>query len=204
MTIMPLAPGDHAALLLPPGSGLDAFPPLIALANTVEARIPYWHAHAARVAVQAVRVAGALMMTPSAVERVHAAALLHDIGKIVVPDALLMKPSVLTEDEWRVMRSHAPAGAAIVALALPELEPAVRHHHERWDGRGYPDGLRGIEIPFEARLIAVADAWDAMTAERPYRPPLSFDAALAELRSGRGQLWDADLVDVFLSLEHVA
>jgi putative nucleotidyltransferase with HDIG domain len=177
-----------------------ALPSLVALATTVEARIPFTHAHSQRTAAWAVRLAKAVGLGPSAIARIRAGALLHDVGKIVVPDAILLKAGTLTEDEWVVMRSHAKAGAAIVGLALPELEQAIRHHHERWDGMGYPDGLEGRAIPLDARLIAVADSWDAMISDRSYRRALHPEDAKLILFAGRDVVWDGHLVDVFLEL----
>lgn len=179
---------------------VTALPSLVALATTVEARIPFTHAHAQRTAAWAVRLAKAVGLGPSAIARIRAGALLHDVGKIVVSDAILLKAETLTDAEWMVMRSHATAGACIVALALPELELAIKHHHERWDGMGYPDGLEGTAIPFDARLIAVADAWDAMTSDRSYRRALHPADARLILFAGRDVVWDGHLVDAFLEL----
>jgi two-component system, cell cycle response regulator len=128
------------------------------------------------------------------------AAELHDVGKIAVPDAILNKPGALDPDELEVMRRHAVAGQHILA----GFEPAVvgrlvRASHERWDGSGYPDGLRGEEIPLGARIITICDSYDAMTHARPYRPARSVSEALAELRHGAGRRFDPALVAVFLS-----
>jgi HD-GYP domain-containing protein (c-di-GMP phosphodiesterase class II) len=136
-------------------------------------------------------------------EALHAvirAAELHDVGKIAVPDAILNKPGALDPDELEVMRRHAVAGQHILA----GFEPAVvgrlvRASHERWDGSGYPDGLRGEEIPLGARIITICDSYDAMTHARPYRPARSVSEALAELRHGAGRRFDPALVAVFLS-----
>lgn len=177
-----------------------ALPSLMALAATVEYRSPFTHAHSQRVALHVVQLADSAGLAPSALARLHAAALLHDVGKIAVPDAILLKADKLTDDEWILMRSHATIGATIVGLTLPELEPAIRHHHERWDGLGYPAGLAGTAIPLDARMIAVVDAFDAMISDRPYRDALTVRDARNILHAGRGQFWDGDVVDVFLEL----
>jgi len=140
------------------------------------------------------RVAMRLGLAPDAVERVAKAGTLHDIGKIVVPDAILLKPGPLDEAEWAVMKRHAAAGAEILARipALAQYAPIVGMHHERWDGKGYPQGLAGEDILLEARIVAVADSFHAMTSERVYREPLSYGDAIAVLQDGRGRQWDAE------------
>ena len=128
--------------------------------------------------------------------------LLHDIGKLAVPDAILRAPGRLTEDEWALMRRHPDEGARMLA-EIPFLDRAldvVRYHHERWDGGGYPEGLAGEEIPLWARIFSVADALDAITAERPYRPGRSYESALEEIRAHAGTQFDPDVV---LALERI-
>ena len=124
---------------------------------------------------------------------------LHDIGKIGVPDAVLLKEGPLTTAEWVVMRSHAEEGARIIERLgyLDAVVPGIRHHHERMDGRGYPDGLLGDEIPLAARIIHVADSLDAMTTKRLYREERSFEEAVEEIRRGRGTDFCALCVDAF-------
>jgi putative nucleotidyltransferase with HDIG domain len=148
------------------------------------------------------RLAQQLNLSPSATDFIVKAGILHDIGKIGTPDAILFKPSTLTADEWVVMQRHAEFGAEILAElpALAAYAPIVRSHHERWDGRGYPYGLKGEEIPFEARVVAVADAFHAMISTRPYRPAISQREAMAILREGRGTQWDASLVDAMIEM----
>lgn len=170
---------------------------IAALAAAIDARDPYTLGHSEQVTRYAVRLAETLGYVPAWVERVRYAALLHDVGKIGVPDAVLLKPSSLTSAEFEIMKRHAAIGAAIVAAVFPDLAPIVRHHHEHWAGTGYPDGLAGEAIPLEARIIAVADAFDAMTSDRAYRAALPVDAALGRLRAGRATQWQAELVDVF-------
>jgi hypothetical protein len=134
----------------------------------------------------------------AAVEQV---ALLHDIGKIGVPDAILQKPGPLTAAEWRVMHEHPAIGARIVASipSLAHLAPAIRAEHERWDGRGYPDGLRGETIPLASRVILACDAFHAMTSDRPYRAKMAVTAAASELRAGAGTQFDPAVVAALLA-----
>jgi putative nucleotidyltransferase with HDIG domain len=170
---------------------------LEALVATVDAKDEYTAGHSKRVRDIAVIVAEELGMDDAGVGVVRQAALLHDIGKIGVEDAVLLKRDKLTEAEWTIMRSHPQLGARIIAKAgyLSDIVPGIRHHHERPDGRGYPDGLLGDEIPWPARIIHVADVLDAMTSERPYRAALSFEVAMDEINRGRGSDFDEQCVD---------
>jgi putative nucleotidyltransferase with HDIG domain len=148
------------------------------------------------------RLATALGLSPEATSFVELCAVLHDIGKISTPDAILFKEGSLTGEEWEIMRDHAAAGQRILS-AIPSLQRCamiVRAHHERWDGKGYPDGLSGTTVPIEARLIAVADAFHAMISDRPYRKAMPPRRALEILRDGRGTQWDPQMVDAMLSL----
>jgi HD-GYP domain-containing protein (c-di-GMP phosphodiesterase class II) len=148
------------------------------------------------------RIVDALGLDSVIAERTVIGGILHDIGKIATPDAVLFKPGPLDDEEWAIMREHALHGADVLAEipALAGYAPIVRAHHERTDGRGYPYGLGGDEIPLEARIVAVADAFHAMTSSRPYRAALSVGEAVEVLRSGRGQQWDASLVDVMTAI----
>jgi putative nucleotidyltransferase with HDIG domain len=161
---------------------------LEALSATVDARDTYTAGHSRRVAQWATEIARELGLDGTELDSVGQAALLHDIGKIAIPDEVLLKQGPLTPADWIVMRSHPEEGARIIERLgyLDAVVPAIRHHHERPDGRGYPDGLLGDEIPFAARVIHVADALDAMTTKRVYRDEMSFDDALEEIRRGRG------------------
>jgi putative nucleotidyltransferase with HDIG domain len=161
---------------------------LEALSATVDARDTYTAGHSRRVASSASVIARELGLSGHELVVVDQAALLHDIGKIGVPDAVLLKEGPLTAAEWVVMRSHPEEGARIIERLgyLDEVVPGIRYHHERMDGRGYPDGLLGEEIPLAARIIHVADALDAMTTKRLYREERSFEEALEEIRRGRG------------------
>jgi putative nucleotidyltransferase with HDIG domain len=172
---------------------------LEALSATVDARDTYTAGHSRRVAASARVIAEELGLTGDELVVVDQAALLHDIGKIGVPDAVLLKEGPLTAAEWVVMRSHPEEGARIIERLgyLDAVVPGIRHHHERMDGRGYPDGLLGDEIPLAARIIHVADALDAMTTKRLYRDERSFEEALEEIRRGRGTDFCALCVDAF-------
>lgn len=158
--------------------------------------------HSKATAEWARRLATALGLSDETGEFIGLCATLHDIGKTSTPDSVLFKPSALTGEEWEIMREHAAAGQRIL-MQIPSLARCaiiVRAHHERYDGTGYPDGLAGISIPFEARVVAVADAFHAMISERPYRKPIAPRQALAILREGRGTQWDPDVVDAMLSM----
>ncbi len=158
--------------------------------------------HSKATAEWARRLATAMELGGETTEFIALCALLHDIGKISTPEHILLKPSPLGIDEWDVMRDHAAAGARILNQ-IPSLQRCaiiVRAHHERFDGAGYPDGLHGTSIPFEARVLAVADAFHAMISERPYRQPIAPRQALQILHDGRGTQWDPDVVDVMLGM----
>jgi putative nucleotidyltransferase with HDIG domain len=172
---------------------------LEALSATVDARDTYTAGHSRRVAVTSRLIAQELGLSGEELDLVDQAALLHDIGKIGVPDAVLLKEGPLTAAEWVLMRSHSEEGARIIERLgyLDAVVPAIRHHHERMDGRGYPDGLIGNEIPLAARIIHVADSLDAMTTKRLYRDARSFEEALEEIRNGRGTDFCDVAVDAF-------
>jgi len=168
-----------------------------ALARAVDARDSETGDHSGRVASYAVAMARRLGLSAEEIAELKIAAELHDIGKIGVPDAILMKPGPLTPEEWDLMRQHAIVGSNILqSTPLSEVvKQAVRHVHEWWGGRGYPDKLHGDQIPLFARILAVADAFEAMTSKRPYRRPFSTEQALAELRQMRGIQFDPQVVD---------
>ena len=136
------------------------------------------------------------------VELIHTTGTLHDVGKIGVPDSILQKPGKLEAEERSIMETHPVLGEVIVRKA-PQLAltlPGVRHHHERWDGGGYPDGLAGRSIPDTARILAIADTYDAMTSDRPYRKGLSAETALREIERGGGTQFDPDLSTAFVAM----
>jgi putative two-component system response regulator len=176
-----------------------------ALANAVEAKDPSTEHHCQRLANLAARLGTQAGLDTADLEAVAYGALLHDVGKIGVPESILTKQGPLNATEWEVMRSHPEIGARICEplAAAGAFGPIVRHHHERWDGRGYPDGLKGEAIPLGARIVALVDAFDAMTHDRPYRRALSVDHALRELWSEAGTQFDRALVPLFaLELGH--
>ncbi|HET6690254.1 MAG TPA: diguanylate cyclase, partial [Miltoncostaeaceae bacterium] len=162
-----------------------------ALAWAVDAKDPYTHRHSARVADLAVRIAAALGWPVTRAAQLREAGLVHDVGKIAVPDAILFKPGPLTDAEREAVTAHAAVGARIVADVLSAEQAAwVRSHHERWDGTGYPDRLAGEEIPEEARILALSDSWDVIVSSRSYQAGRGADAALAEVRRCAGtQFW---------------
>lgn len=175
---------------------------LTGLVAAVEARDPYTKGHSEKVARLAARVGERLGLAPERVRTLYQAGLLHDIGKIAIPDAILNKPDRLTAEEYALVRTH-PVRSEEMVRRLPSLRPtlaAVRWHHERLDGSGYPDGLRGEAIPLEARIMAVADVFDAMTSGRSYRPAFPPGAVLAYLRSGAGRLFDPRCVDALCAV----
>jgi putative nucleotidyltransferase with HDIG domain len=158
--------------------------------------------HSKATAEWARRLATAMGCEAESTEFITLCALMHDIGKISTPDSVLLKPGPLSASEWDVMRDHAAAGARILNQ-VPSLQRCaiiVRAHHERFDGAGYPDGLYGSTIPFEARIVAVADAFHAMISERPYRQPIAPRQALRILEEGRGSQWDPDVVDAMVGM----
>lgn len=175
---------------------------LFALARAIEARDRHTIHHAERVGRYAEAMGAAHGLTPEDGELLYQGGVLHDLGKIAIPDAILLKPGPLTAAEFTKMRSHSLEGERI-CLSLRSVShylPIIRHHHERVDGAGYPDHLAGSDIPIGARITAIADSWDAMVSDRPYRAGLEHDEALRRLHEGAGTQWDAGLVRVFLDL----
>ncbi len=165
---------------------------LAELTEAVEARHPWTQGHAHRVVALAVSAARTLGWSDEVLGNVRAGSLLHDVGKLAVPAAILAKPGPLTPIELAEVRRHPAAGAVLVS-SLPGARralPAILHHHERWDGTGYPGRIAGEAIPAEARLVCIADAYDAMTSHRPYRATLTIRAALEELRRCAGTQFD--------------
>lgn len=173
-----------------------------ALNATVEAKDRYTAGHGLRVTLISILIAQELGLDELEIDNLRHAATFHDIGKIAVPDSILQKPGRLTDAEFELMKTHAVESSRICAkiAALREALPAIRHHHERIDGRGYPDGLRGRRIPLGARIIAVADTWDAITSDRPYRPGQPATVALDEVRRVAGSQLDKMVVNAFLSV----
>lgn len=204
----PVVADEAAGVLL--GSYVDALSEkrrrdhsvIHALAAAVDARDTGTGQHLRRVTDLALRCMGEIDESMARNEEIQFGFTLHDVGKIGVPDQILNKPGPLTKSEWRVMRTHPELGVKIVepigfSNATMNI---ILHHHERWDGGGYPNGLRGVEIPLAARTFAVADAYDAMTSERPYRTAMDDEEAIHIILSERGKGFDPDIVDVFLGL----
>jgi putative nucleotidyltransferase with HDIG domain len=174
-----------------------------ALAHAVDAKDQVTHDHTRRVQDQTVRLARALEVEDEGeIQAINAAALLHDVGKLAIPEHILNKPGRLSPAEFEIMKRHAPIGADILAvIGLPyAVAPIVRHHHESWDGSGYPDGLAGELIPIGSRIIAVVDCFDALTSDRPYRPRMEDRDALQILNDRRGKMYDPRVVDAFFAM----
>ena len=172
-----------------------------AMATAVDARSRYTYARSQNVARYAATIGKALGLSGRKIRLLHVAALLHDIGKMGIPDSILRKSGPLDEEEWKIMRKHPELGTTMVSQ-IPELAdsaPAIRHHHERYDGGGYPAGLKGEEIPLEARIIAVAEAYDNMTTPRSYHQTISHEQAVEELRRCSGTQFDPALVLAFIN-----
>ena len=169
------------------------------LASSHESRDPYTHGHTRRVTRHSEAIAQKLGLSQEQIVRVRTAAALHDVGKVLTPRAVLTKPGALTDDEFDIVKRHPGDGAQMVAtLGDDELTAIVLHHHERQDGSGYPDGLAGEDIPIGARIVAVADTFDAMTSNRPYRRARSHKDALDTLSREAGEKLDAGAVSAFL------
>ena len=175
---------------------------ITSLAYALEAKDKYTSGHSQRVAEMAVATAREMGMPQDKVEKIRLAGLVHDIGKIGVRESVLNKAGKLTDDEYHEIISHCEIGERILSPILEDEEmlKMVRHHHERYDGMGYPDGLSGKRIPEAARVLAVADAYDAMTSDRPYRAAMSSEMANAELEEGKGKQFDPVVVDAFLKI----
>jgi HD-GYP domain-containing protein (c-di-GMP phosphodiesterase class II) len=182
----------------------SALETLKAMCMLVEANDPYTAGHSTRVAEVAVEIASAMNIDKDRVETLRIAAFLHDGGKIGIPGSVLNKPTKLTHAERVMLEAHPLMGSKSVesVTAFKDVVPIILYHHERWDGKGYPAGLKGEEIPFLARILAVADTFEAMTTERPYRMnPLSEKEALEEFKKDAGLQWDPDVVKSFVQLK---
>ncbi|MBE0447611.1 MAG: diguanylate cyclase [Actinobacteria bacterium] len=175
------------------------------LAKAVDARDPYTRRHSQGVSAMASRLASKYGLDKKTVSQIKAAGILHDVGKIGMPDDILVKPDKLTDEEISVIKNHPALSAQIIqSTSLKDMVPAIRAHHERWDGKGYPDGLKGEEIPLEARILAIADTFDAMTTDRPYRKALSIEDALIEIHKCAGTQFDPKLAETFLTMFSVS
>jgi putative two-component system response regulator len=175
---------------------------IFSMARWVEVKDPYTEGHLRRIAGYSAQIAEALGLGDEEVRTIRYAGILHDIGKIGVRESILRKPGPLDAEEQAELRRHAQHGAAIVAPMrfADAVAPIILSHHEHWDGRGYPFGIAGEQIPIGARIIAVVDAWDAMTTDRPYRNSLGETEALRRLRESSGTQWDPRVVEKFIDL----
>lgn len=181
---------------------LNIIETLRSLISSIQARDHYTEEHSRRVTAEAVRLAESLNCSPKEIESIRIASVLHDVGKIAVPDSILLKEGKLTEEEFMVIKNHPTIGENILKpITLLDMErKIVQCHHERWDGKGYPLGLKGEEIPFLARVMSVVDAFDAMTNNRTYRPAMSKDKAIAELIANKNTQFDPDIVDAYIKI----
>ncbi|MBQ6163477.1 MAG: HD domain-containing protein, partial [Clostridia bacterium] len=175
---------------------------ILAIAKTVDAKDVLTSKHSQRVSEYSVLIAKKIGFSEDERENLRKAALLHDIGKIGIPESILNKPERLTDREYAIMKTHVTSGADILKdfTLIEHVVEGAKYHHERFDGNGYPDGLKGKNIPLYGRIIAIADAFDAMTANRVYRKRLDFAEVLRELKNGRGSQFDPELLDVFLEV----
>lgn len=175
---------------------------VLALADTIEKRDPYTAGHTKRVMEYSVKTGMELGLEKEDLEKLQLAAILHDIGKIGIRDAILLKEEKLSDDEFKIIQNHSIYGAEILqhVRQLKDIIPGVKYHHEKFDGRGYPFGLKGKEIPIIARIIAVADTFDAMTTDRPYRKGMSREDAIEELKNKAGSQFDPEIVEAFLKV----
>lgn len=172
---------------------------LIELASAVDARDPFTREHSLRVADTSRAIAKRMGWSETEMSALHAAGIIHDVGRIAIPDHILTSTTGLTEAEFDQIKAHAAIGADMAAgLMTPVQVGWIRHHHERWDGRGYPDGLFAQSIPTGALIMAVADSWDAMISDRPFREGLTEEAALEQIVSGAGAQFDPRVVEVFV------
>ncbi|MBI5593590.1 MAG: HD-GYP domain-containing protein [Deltaproteobacteria bacterium] len=173
---------------------------ITALATALEARDPYTQGHSLRVA-EYTRIIGVEMdMGKMELEHLNLASLMHDVGKIAVPDSILRKEDKLTDQEWQQIKEHPQASARILEgfESLKEMAQWALDHHERFDGKGYPNGKSGMDIPLPAQIMAIADSFDAMTSNRPYRPGMTLEQAIIEIEKNKGKQWRTDVAEAFL------
>jgi len=175
---------------------------VIAFSEALDAKDQYTAGHSRRVMEYSTDIAKRMKMSERDIELLRKSALLHDIGKIGIPDIVLHKKSKLTNEEYSVIKSHPEIGATILKSikSFKDFVPSVYHHHERYDGKGYPHGIAAERIPLHARIIAVADSFDAMTSNRPYRKAFAIETALAEIERNRGKQFDPHIADIFLNI----
>ena len=173
------------------------------LAGAIDAKDTYTKGHSTSVSRYAVALARAINLPEKEINRIMLGGLLHDVGKIGIPESVLKKTAGLNDEEWSIMKQHPTIGAEKVLQPNPllhDLIPIVKYHHEQWNGKGYPEGLKGEEIPLAARIVAVADTYHALISDRPYRKGMSVEKACEILKMGAGIQWDADLVRQFIQI----
>jgi len=175
------------------------------ISSALDAKDPYTHGHSMRVTLYSIILAKELNTPENQLEMIEISGLLHDIGKIAIPQKILCKPGKLDDEEFAVMKTHPVNSEKLIASIekLHEVAPGIKHHHERWDGRGYPDKLAGLDIPYSARIIAIADTYDAMTSTRSYRKALSHDIAIDEIKKCAGAQFDPELAKKFVEIENI-
>jgi putative two-component system response regulator len=176
---------------------------LFTLARSIEGKDPYTHGHCERLAEYSARLGEQIALPENQITALRRAGVVHDIGKIAIPDAILLKPSSLTADEWKLMREHSVVGERICAplKSFRLVLPIIRHHHEKYDGSGYPDGLRGEGIPITARVLQIVDVYDALTTDRPYKKAFSITDALQTMKEEVAKgWWDANIFAQFEQL----
>ena len=180
-------------------NALNTFKALVA---SVQVRDHYTEEHCTRVTNLAVKIAARMQCSEKEIESLKISGMLHDVGKIAIPDAVLLKPDRLTFEEFQIIKSHPDIGDQILnpILLFNRERNIIRHHHERWDGKGYPEGLSGTDIPMLSRILAVADSFDAMTNNRPYRQAMALDDAIREIENNRNTQFDGRIVDAFLEM----
>jgi len=173
-----------------------------AFTSTIDAKDKYTRGHSNRVAQYSKMIAQRMGKTEEEQEQIYMTAILHDIGKIGIPDSIINKPGKLTDEEYKIIKQHATIGSEILSgiTTIKEIYKGARWHHERFDGSGYPDGLKGYDIPEEARIIGVADAYDAMTSNRSYRNLLPQDVVRNEILKGKGVQFDPEIADIMISI----
>jgi diguanylate cyclase len=175
---------------------------LLHLGLLADAHEPDTEDHMRRVSRYSMAIADAIGLSESRIERIGFAAQLHDVGKLMVPASIITKPGKLTAEEWAEMQTHTTKGRTLLSIlpALSDARDVAASHHERWDGKGYPDGLAGEHIPLAARIVTLADSYDAMTSNRPYRAALSPEEAAKEVRAASGAQFDPTVVQAFLTV----
>ena len=175
---------------------------IIALAHTIELRDPYTNGHCERVAKMSREIGRHMKLSPDELRNLYWSGLIHDIGKIAIPERILSKPGKLTPQEYNLVKQHPSLGQWVLEQSTHGhlFRDGVISHHERWDGRGYPNGLSGVEIPLQGRIMAVADTWDAISTDRPYRNRFPYEQCVEIMKNGRGTQFDPEILDIFLTI----